>query len=62
MGSQKVGHDWATNAHTHTHTHTQDQLKAKSQNPYLKEVSSDTYFTVTSLKCNWFGLNTRGEI
>ena len=22
MGSQRVGHDWATNTHTHTHTHT----------------------------------------
>ena len=22
MGSQRIGHDWATNTHTHTHTHT----------------------------------------
>ena len=22
VGSQRVGHDWATNTHTHTHTHT----------------------------------------
>ena len=22
MGSQRVGHDWATNTHTHTHTYT----------------------------------------
>ena len=22
MGSQRVGHDWASNTHTHTHTHT----------------------------------------
>ena len=22
MGSQRVGHNWATNAYTHTHTHT----------------------------------------
>ena len=22
MGSQRVGHNWATNTHTHTHTHT----------------------------------------
>ena len=26
MGSQRVGHDWATNTHTHTHTHTQELL------------------------------------
>ena len=28
MGSQRVGHDWATNTHTHTHTHkVQEQAK-----------------------------------
>ena len=27
MGSQRVGHNWATNTHTHTHTHTQELLR-----------------------------------
>ena len=56
MGSQRVGHDWATNAHTHTHTHT-GSVKGKSHHPYLKEVSSDTHFTVTSLLLNVIGLD-----
>ena len=28
VGSQRVGHDWATNTHTHTHTHTHTQKMA----------------------------------
>ena len=33
MGSQRVGHDWATSQHTHTHTHT--HTHAHTQEPVL---------------------------
>ena len=51
MGSQRVGHDWATN--THTHTHTQEMVIAYKESPHdellFEAVKTWVVFTICSL-------------
>ena len=38
MGSQRVGHDWATTIHTHTHTHTHTETERENGSSELNSV------------------------
>ena len=55
MGSQRAGHDWATNTHTHTHTHTHRCSAIIQGNLLPKEEKNKFWDTI---KCLSYSIQT----